>query len=66
MLKIDEILDKSIIDKNNKNLDDLKERVSQKKVSWVLGSGISNCAGLPLWEECLLKMWARMLMLDGR
>ena len=64
MLKIDEILDKSIIDKNNKNLDDLKERVSQKKVSWVLGSGISKCAGLPLWEECLLKMWARMLMLD--
>lgn len=64
MLKIDEILDKSIIDKNNRNLEALRKRVLDDKVSWVLGSGISKSVGLPLWEECLLKMWARMLMLD--
>lgn len=64
MLKVDEILGTEIIELNNKNLDDLKERVNKNQVSWVLGAGISKSVGVPLWRECLLKMWARILMLE--
>ena len=64
MLGIKEILGDEIAAANEENLRKLKERVHANKVSWVLGAGVSKSVGVPLWGECLQKMWTRMLMLD--
>lgn len=64
MLKIKEILGEEIAEMNNSNLMDLKNRVIDDQVTWILGAGISKSLGIPLWKECLMKMWARILMLD--
>lgn len=65
MLKTEEIFGKNIAEMNRKNLKKLKERVDSDAVNWVLGAGISKSAGVPLWSECLLQMWARALLLEG-
>ena len=64
MLKISEILGPEINKMNNDNLAKLKARVSMNKVTWILGAGISKSLGVPLWSECLLRMWASILMLE--
>lgn len=64
MLKTEELLGKRIADQNTLNLNKLKELTSAGKVTWILGAGISKSAGVPLWSECLLKMWARILYLE--
>ena len=64
MLKTEEIFGKKIAEMNKENLEKLKERVGFDKVNWVLGAGISKSAGVPLWGECLLRMWARTLFLE--
>ncbi len=64
MLKTKEILGEQIDNANQKYLKELKEQVSKDKVTWILGAGISKSVGVPLWPECLLKMWSRILMLE--
>lgn len=64
MLKTEELLGKRIADQNALNLDRLKNLTSAGKVTWILGAGISKSAGVPLWSECLLRMWARILYLE--
>lgn len=64
MLKIKELLGEKIAEYNEKNLSNLKKRVQANKVSWVLGAGVSKSIGLPLWGECLLSMWGRILLIE--
>ncbi len=64
MLKVEEILGEEIAEMNNSNLKELKKRVLADEITWILGAGISKGLGVPLWTECLLKMWARIIMLD--
>lgn len=64
MLKIEELLGKNISEYNSQYLNDLKKRVQENKTSWILGAGISKSIGLPLWGECLLSMWGRILLLE--
>lgn len=64
MMKLDEILEPNLIELNKKNIRELSDYMSSgKKVTWILGAGVSKPAGIPLWTECLQKMWNRMLML---
>lgn len=61
---MNEILEPSLIELNEKNLRELSGYINDgKKVTWILGAGVSKPAGIPLWTECLQKMWNRMLML---
>lgn len=64
MMKLNEILEANLIELNEKNLKELSDYIScGKKVTWILGAGVSKPAGIPLWTECLQRMWNRMLML---
>lgn len=65
MLRTEELLGKQIADRNAFNLNNLKKLTSAGKVTWILGAGISKSAGVPLWSECLLRMWARILYLEN-
>ena len=63
-MRLNEILEPSLIELNEKNLRELSGYINDgKKVTWILGAGVSKPAGIPLWTECLQKMWNRMLML---
>lgn len=64
MLKTKEILGNDISSINDRNLKKVKERVKNNEVSWILGAGVSKDVGVPLWGECLQRMWARMLFID--
>lgn len=64
MLKIKQILGEEIAGINDEHLVKLKERVENDHVTWVIGAGVSKSAGVPLWSECLLKMWAQILLLE--
>ena len=64
MMKLKEVLEPNLIELNEKNLRELSDHIGcGKKVTWILGAGVSRPAGIPLWTECLQKMWNRMLML---
>lgn len=64
MLGTEQILGKEITGKNSEHLEELRERVTGDRVTWVLGAGVSKSVGVPLWSECLLRMWARILLVE--
>lgn len=57
MITTKEILGKDITDYNNKHLDNLKKKIQDDDVSWILGAGLSVPAGLPQWDSLLMNMW---------
>lgn len=63
-MQLEEILDNNIIDLNRENYQELKSKVNEDKVTWILGAGVSVPAGLPNWDTLLAKMWARLLEID--
>lgn len=65
MLRINDILEPKIVQMNDKNLDELKQHIQEDKITWIIGAGASKSVGIPLWTEAILKMWGRILMIDG-
>lgn len=65
MLTITELLGESIAKMNEQNLHNLKGQIASERVTWILGAGVSKSAGVPLWSECLLGMWSRILLLKS-
>ncbi len=63
-MQLKDVLDKNILSLNERNYQALKEKVSEDKVTWILGAGVSVPAGLPGWNTLLAKMWARLSEID--
>ena len=65
-LRTKDILEKELFDLNQKNCKSLREYVKKKKVTWILGAGVSAPAGLPDWKRMLAGMWTRVTQLEWR
>ena len=59
-MRLENVLDQSIRELNEKNLQDLDKKAESGKITWVLGAGVSAPAGLPQWKMLLAKIWARL------
>lgn len=60
-MKLEDILDEELLKVNQENLNDLKKKLKDGGVTFVLGAGVSMQAGLPAWDGLLAQVWARVL-----
>lgn len=57
MLELKEILGEDIDSENKKYLQNMRRKLDEDKLTWILGAGISVPAGLPQWDLLLMNMW---------
>ena len=59
-MKLEDVLEKDILELNENNLQEFREKYRAGKITWVLGAGVSVPVGLPQWGTLLAKIWARL------
>lgn len=65
MLTIEELFGKKAKEQNDIYCQELRDKLRNDRLTWVLGAGVSVPAGLPQWMELLSKMWSLLMEISN-